>query len=113
MPLRREEILMNRDNLGNELKIIMEDEVKSIEFSQGLGDRILLSRKKTLQDRIKDFLNKEIELPLIPMVASLALVFILVGVPKDLIRENENIRIIDIGSSHMIIRDKGMVSRND
>lgn len=102
---------MDKDRLGNELKSIMEDEVKDIELSQGLKEKILSVRKKTLKDKIKDFLDKEIELPLIPMVAGLALVFILTGVPKDLMK-NDNIRVVNIGSSQMIFREK-RVSRND
>lgn len=102
---------MDKDRLGNELKSVMEDEVKDIELSLGLKEKILGSRKKTLRDKIKDFLDKEIELPLIPMVAGLALVFILTGVPKDLMK-NDNIRVVNIGSSQMIFREK-RVSRND
>lgn len=103
---------MDKDRLGHELKIIMEDETKDIELSQGLKDRILMYRKKTLRDKIRDFLNKEIELPLVPMVAGLALLFIMIGVPKDIIYKRENIRIVDIGSSQMIIRDERSVSRS-
>lgn len=102
---------MDKDRLGNELKIMMEDETKDIELFQGLKDRILIHRKKTLKDKVKDFLNKEIELPLIPMVAGFAILFIMVGVPKDIIYRRENIRIVDIGSSQMIIRDERSVSR--
>lgn len=102
---------MYKDRLGNELKSVMEDKVKDIEFSQGLKEKILSARKKTLKDKIKDFLNKEIELPLIPMVAGLTLIFIFIGIPKDLIK-NENIRVVNIGSSQMIFREK-RVNRND
>ncbi|WP_353092968.1 hypothetical protein [Tissierella praeacuta] len=100
---------MDKDRLGNELKIIMEDEVKEIEISQGLRDRILISRKKTLKDRIKDFLNKEIELPLVPMMASFIIFFIIVGIPKDIVVKSES--IIDLGSTQIIIRDERRVSR--
>ncbi len=103
---------MDKDRLGNELKIIMEDETKDIELSQGLRDRILIHRKKTLRDKIREFLNKEIELPIIPMVAGFVLLFIMIGVPKDIIYRRENIRIVDIGSSQMIIRDERSVSRS-
>lgn len=100
---------MNKDRLGNELKIIMEDEVKEIEISQGLRDRILICRKKTLKDRIKDFLNKEIELPLVAMMASFIIFFIIVGIPKDIVVKSES--IIDLGSTQIIIRDERRVSR--
>ena len=46
------------------------------------------------------------------MVAGLALLFIMIGVPKDIIYKRENIRIVDIGSSQMIIRDERSVSRS-
>lgn len=113
MPLREEETYMDKDKLGNELKIIMEDETKDMELSQGLRDKILKTRKKTLSNTIKDFLNKEIELPLVPILVGFALLFIVIGIPKDLINTNENIRIVDIGSSQMIIRDERRVSLND
>ncbi|WP_313757503.1 hypothetical protein [Tissierella sp.] len=101
---------MDKDRLGSELKIIMEDETRDMEFTQGLKDRILIHRKKTLRDKIRGFLNKEIELPLVPMVAGFAILFIVVGVPKNLMIRNENIRIVDIGSSQMIIRDERRVN---
>ncbi|MBU5257504.1 hypothetical protein [Tissierella praeacuta] len=101
---------MDKDRLGNELKIIMEDETKDMKLSQGLRDTILIHRKKTLRDKIRGFLNKEIELPLIPIVVGSALLFIIAGVPKDIIYRRENVRIVDIGSSQMIIRDERRVN---
>lgn len=103
---------MDKDKLGNELKIIMEDETKDMELSQGLRDKILRTRKKTLRDIIKDFLNKEIELPLVPIVAGFIIVFMITPIPRDLVGRNEEIRVIDIGSSQMIIREGRRVSQS-
>lgn len=91
----------------------MEDEAKNIELSQGLRDRILNSRKKTLRDKIRDFLNMEVELPLVPMMAGFLLLFIMIGVPKDLMELNKTTKVVEIGSSQMIIRDERRLSRND
>lgn len=96
-----------------ELKTIMEDEAKNIELSQGLRDRILKARKKTLRDKIRDFLNMEVELPLVPMMAGFLLLFIMIGVPKDLMELNKTTKVVEIGSSQMIIRDERRLSRND
>lgn len=104
---------MNKDKLGDELKTIMEDEAKNIELSQGLRDRILKARKKTLRDKIRDFLNMEVELPLVPMMAGFLLLFIMIGVPKDLMELNKTTKVVEIGSSQMIIRDERRLSRND
>ncbi len=91
----------------------MEDEAKNIELSQGLRDRILKARKKTLRDKIRDFLNMEVELPLVPMMAGFLLLFIMIGVPKDLMELNKTTKVVEIGSSQMIIRDERRLSRND
>jgi hypothetical protein len=111
MPLREEESYMNKDRLGNELNIIMECEAKDIELSQGLRDRILRNRKKTIGEKIRDFLNKEIEIPLVPMVASFIIFFIIVGVPKDIMVKSEN--IIDLGSTQIIVREERRVSSRE
>lgn len=95
------------------MKTIMEDEAKNIELSQGLRDRILKARKKTLRDKIRDFLNMEVELPLVPMMAGFLLLFIMIGVPKDLMELNKTTKVVEIGSSQMIIRDERRLSRND
>lgn len=103
---------MNKDGLGNELKTIMVEETQGIEMSLELKDKILPHRKRTLRYRIKDFLNKGIEIPLIPMVASLALVMVMTGIPGDLMI-NKSRRIVDVGSSQIIFREESGVGRND
>lgn len=104
---------MDRDKLGMEIKKIMEDEARDIEFSQGLKNNILQSRKITIRERIVKFLNKEIELPLIPMIATLSIIVVLTGFPWDLIKKEEMTKTISIGSSQIIIKDEGRVSRRD
>ena len=103
---------MDKDKLGNELRLIMEEETKDIEISPGLMDKILLQRKRTWKEKISDFLNKEVEIPLIPVVASLALGLMIISIPKDLM-VNKNIKVIDLGSSQIIVREDKGVSRND
>lgn len=103
---------MDKDKFGNELKMVMIDEVKDIEMSKGLMNKILLHRKKTLKEKINNLLDREIELPLVPMIAGFVLTLIIIGIPRDLMI-NENIRVVNIGSSQMIFREERLVSRND
>lgn len=103
---------MDKDKLGDRLRLIMEEESKDIEISPGLMDKILLQRKRTWKEKINDFLNREVEIPLIPLVASLALGLMIISIPKDLL-VREKIEVINVGSSQIILRgDKG-VKRND
>lgn len=103
---------MDKDKLGMEIKNIMIDETKEIEMTQRLKDKILLHRKKTFREKINEFLNKEIEFPLVPVVGSLMLVLLITSVPKDIIK-NEKIKIVNVGSSQMIFREGKEVSISD
>lgn len=104
---------MNKDRLGVEIKSILENEAFHIELSRELKDKILMNRKLTLKEKIINILNKEVEIPLIPLVATLSLITVLIGVPKDLIKKEEAFRTIDIGSSQIIIRDSMKVGVKD
>jgi len=103
---------VDKDKLGLEIKNAMMDETKDMEMTQRLKDKILLHRKKTLREKINEFLNKEIELPLVPVVGSLMLVILITSIPRDIIK-NEKIKVVNVGSSQMIFRDEKRVSRND
>ena len=103
---------MDKDKLGLEIKDIMNNETENIEMTQRLKDKILLHRKKTLREKINEFLNKEIEFPLVPVVGSLMLVLLITSVPKDIIK-NEKIKIVNVGSSQMIFREGKEVSISD
>lgn len=99
-----------KDLLGMELKLIMEEETKDLSLSTNSIDKMLNFRKRTLQDKIKNLLNKEIEIPLAPAIVGLAALLAITTIPKDIFKSNE-IRIIDIGSSQVIIREKEVSSR--
>lgn len=103
---------MNRDRLGSEIKLIFEEEAKNIELSQELRDGILKYRKKSIKEKINEFLNKEIEMPLVPVVAVFVLVLLISAFPKDIFK-NEDIDIIDIGSSEVIVRVERGLRDND
>lgn len=103
---------MDRDRFEDEIKLILEEEVKNVELSQQLKDTILKYRKKSLRERIHEFFNKEIEIPLIPVVAVFAFIFLITLIPKDLFNK-ENINVVDIGSSQIIIRNERRLSKND
>lgn len=103
---------MDKDRLGNKIKFLMEEEVENIELSQELKDRILKYRKKTIKEKIRDFLNREVEIPLLTMVAVFTLIFLIIGVPRDILSK-ENVSIVNLGSSQIIIRDEGRLGKND
>lgn len=104
---------MNKGNFERELKKIMEEETVNIVLSQDLKDRILNKRVKTTREKIKDFLNREIEIPLVPLLASFGLAILLIGLPRDLIKRQDNFVTIDIGRSQIIVRDTGKVGGRD
>lgn len=95
----------NKDFLGQELKSLMEEESKGVKLSDDLIEKIINSREKTWTDKLNDFLNKEIEVPLAPALVGFAALLAISILPKDILKNN-NTRIIDIGSSQIIIREK-------
>ena len=103
---------MNKDKLGNELRKLMDEEAKDIEISPELMKKILIGRKRTWREKIDEFLNKEIEVPLLPVIASLALAIVIISIPEDFILR-ENIKVVNIGSSQIIFREDKRVSKND
>lgn len=102
---------MNNDRLGYELLSIMEEETKPIEISSELMNKIIFYKKKTRKDKINNFLNKEIKIPLIPVVASLVLIVSIVYIPKDLMAK-EKIKVVNIGSSQIIFREGKGVNKD-
>jgi len=100
----------NKDKLGLELKSIMDEDTRNINLSPSTIDKILGHRRKGSRERIIDFLNKEIEIPLAPAIIGLAGLLIITSVPKDIFN-SQNIKIIDIGSSQVIVREKEVAKR--
>lgn len=100
----------NRDNFGDEIKSIMEEETFNLTLSQTALDNIFKSRKKTVKEKINEFLNREIEIPLAPAIVGLAALFAITIIPVDLFNSQKE-RIIDIGGSQVIIRESYEVSK--
>ena len=61
----------------------------------------------------REILKKELFNLIVPMMAGFLLLFIMIGVPKDLMELNKTTKVVEIGSSQMIIRDERRLSRND
>lgn len=99
-----------RDLLGLEIKEVMEEETMDMGLSSKTIQNIISTRKRTWRDSLKDFLNKEIEIPLAPALVGFAALLAITSIPKDIFT-NQNIKIIDIGSSQMIIREKEVSRR--
>ena len=103
---------MKNDNFGRQIKDILVEETEQIEMSNRLRVSILKNRKKTLKDKISDFLNKEIEIPLVPMVGGFVVVIFLMVFPRDIIDIN-NTRIVEGGSFNIIFRDERVGVRDE
>lgn len=99
----------NRDNFGDEIKSIMEEETFGLILSQATLDNIYKSRKKTIKEKIIELLNKEIEIPLTPAIIGLAALFAITIIPGDMFKTQSE-RIIDVGGSQVIIRESHEVS---
>ena len=96
--------------LEQELINIMEEETKDLVLSSISIDKIINSREKTWRNKLDDFLNKEIEIPLAPAVVGFAALFAITVIPKDILK-NQEIQVINIGSSQVFIRNYKDVSR--
>lgn len=100
----------NRDNFGDEIKSIMEEETSNLTLSQTALDNIFKSKKKTVKEKINEFLNKEIEIPLAPAIVGFAALFVITIIPMNVFKSQKE-RIIDIGGSQVIIRESHEVSK--
>ena len=95
-----------KDPLGNEVKNIFEEEVKDLELSSLSVSRIIDTRKVSLRGKIRNFLNREIEIPLTPAFVLVLAISIL---PKNLEMAGK-VQVIEINGSQIIIRDRKEVS---
>lgn len=95
----------NKDKLGTEIKRIMEEETFDVTLSQTATDNILKGRKKKLSERLNEFLNREIEIPLAPVVIGLAALFAITIIPKNLFSMQEK-QIINVEGSQIIVRER-------
>ena len=95
-----------KDNMGDEIKNIFEDQAKNIKLSSKALDNIMASRKTSLREKISNFLNKEIEVPFFPVLIGFVLILGISIFPKDF-PTSRNVEIININGSQIIItRDK-------
>lgn len=99
-----------KDLLGLELKSIMEEDTKDLNLSPDAIKKIVGNRRKNWRDKVTDFLNKEIEIPLAPAIIGFAALLAITILPKDIFKNNQ-VRIIDIGPSQVIIREKEVSRR--
>lgn len=94
-----------KDLLGRELKDIMDEDSKELELSQDIIDNIIFSRELTWRDKINNFLNKEVEIPLAPAIVGFAALLAITIIPKDIFKI-EKIQVIQIGNSQILVREK-------
>lgn len=95
----------NRDLLGKEIESLLKEDADNIHLSNKLMEDILNSREKTWREKLEDFLNKEIEIPLAPAIVGFAALLLVSIIPKDIFK-NQDVRVINIGSSQVFIKEK-------
>ena len=100
----------NKDKLGLEIKSIMEEETFDLTLSQKVFDNIIQHRKRSLREKIMEFLNREVEIPVAPAIIGFAALLAVTLIPGDLFK-SQNVKIIDMGGSCVIIRESYEVSR--
>lgn len=100
----------NKDLLGKEIKEILKNEAESISISPKLMEDIMNTREKTWRNKFHDFLNKEIEIPLSPAIVGFAALLLVSIIPRDIFVKHD-VRVINIGSSQIFIREKEVSSK--
>lgn len=100
----------NKDNLGMEIKSIMEEESIDLTLSQNAFDNIIKHRKKPLNEKFKEFLNMEIEIPLAPAIVGFAALLAVTLIPTGVFKSRD-VKIINMGNSQIIIREGYEVSK--
>lgn len=99
-----------KNSIGDEIKSIFEEETEDIKLSSKTLNNILGSRKLSLREKINNFLNREVEVPLTPAILGFVLILGLSIFPKEF-PSRENVEIINIGGSQIIMRNENEVSR--
>ncbi len=102
----------SKDILKDKIKEAMIEETKEIELSQDLIDRIIPKREKTWYEKIKGFLNKEVEIPLVPVLVGIVGLSIITIIPKEIFSQ-PSMQTINMGDSQIIIRDIKEVAYNE
>lgn len=93
-----------KDDIGDEIKKIFEEEAKYIKLSSKTLDNIMKSRKIGWREKINIFLNKEIEVPLAPAIIGFVLILVISIFPKDF-PTRQNVEIINLNGSEIIIKN--------
>lgn len=99
-----------KDSIGDEIKNIFEEETVDMKLSTNTIDNIMGSRKIGLREKISNFLNKEIEIPLTPAIIGFVLIIGISIFPKDF-PTTKKVEIMNINGSQIIIRSKKEVSK--
>lgn len=99
-----------KDSLGDEIKNIFEEESKNIQLSTEVLDNIMKNRKLTFKSKLKNFLNREIEINLSPAIIGFVAILAITILPKDLFNK-EKIEIINLNGSQIIFRSDKEVSK--
>lgn len=99
-----------KDTMGDEIKDILEEETKGLKLSTKAIDNIMASRKINLREKISNFLNKEIEIPLTPAIIGFVLILAISIFPKDF-PTTKNVEIIEFNGSQIIMRSEKEVGR--
>lgn len=102
----------NKDHFEREIKNIMEEETLGMTLSQETLDYIFQHRKKTFREKIGAFLNREVEIPLVPVIVGIAALLVITIVPKEALKIQSE-EIINMNGSQVIIREGYEVGQNE
>ncbi|HBV68476.1 MAG TPA: hypothetical protein DEF04_10025 [Clostridiales bacterium] len=104
--------MVNRDMMGEEIKKIMQEDTFDMTLSSAAVDNILKLRKKTIKEKINEFENREIEVPLVPGVALFLIVCAIGVVPRDILKVRME-RTVNIGGSQIIFIEGRASGKNE
>lgn len=99
-----------KDNMGKEIKNIMEEETKNMKLSSKTMENIMATRQVGIVEKINNFLNREIQIPLAPALLGFILILGITTFPKGLPTAKE-VETIEINGSQLIIRSGREVGR--
>ena len=99
-----------KDKLSIEIKNIMEEELIDLNLSHNAFDNIIQHRKKSFNEKVKEFLNMEIEIPLAPAIVGFAALLAVTLIPAGVFKSYD-VKVISMGNSHVIIREGYGVSK--
>ncbi len=94
----------DKDKLTKEITTIFEEDAQGIWLDNEIIERIIVKARPNLSERVRAFMNKEVEIPVAPVIVGIAALLLISILPKGIFRSS-NDQIIDIAGSKVIISE--------